>query len=125
MRFVSLSVALLVLCMPSCRSTRPSSSIQFVPFTGESYPPIPLVEVVIYPTRLQLPGKYEELGIVKFEGSRQTVGEAIRRVAAEKGANAIVFEGDNAVLLRLREKPKEMHNDTVFSIPLRSHTSLL
>jgi len=61
----------------------------------------------IYTSRLSLPSKYSEIGSIKFEGAVDT--DALKKLAASKGAEALLLDGNNYILLKFL--PAEVPND--------------
>ena len=79
-------------------------------FVNETYPQTNPSEVIIYEDRLQLPSKYLEIGTIKFEGNPKL--QDIKRQAAEKGAMALILDGNNYILIRLEKKSEEEAYET-------------
>jgi hypothetical protein len=109
MRLMAVALLLLASCAPS------RTYLIFVPFSSTAHPEVNLDVVREYKSRLDLPGRYEEIGVIKLEGkfSKQDVFAT----AAKNGADAIIYEANNAVLFRLIEKsPKEKESTNAKTI---------
>ena len=65
--------------------------------SGDPYKPVPVESVAVYRTAEQVPGKYEEVGLLNSKGGTGWSNEAemvgsMRNAAAKMGANAIILD---------------------------------
>jgi hypothetical protein len=86
----------------SCKSL---NYIHFVPYTNKEFVKTDAGKIEIYDKRLDLPAKYFEIGVLKIEGEHSK--SEILNKAAEKGADAIIFEANNVVLIHFYDKTNE------------------
>ena len=91
-----------------CASVTTTTAL--IMFTNEALPPTNPVDIEIYKSRLELPSKYVEIGTIKFQGNPSI--EEIKKQAAQKGATALILDGNNYILILLDEKMKEESNET-------------
>ena len=103
-----MSFLFFVLFLVHCAPTRTTTRI--IMFVNETYSPTNPSEIIIYENRLQLPSKYLEIGTIKFEGTPKI--ENIKNQAAEKGAMALILDGNNYILIRLEKKSEEEFDET-------------
>ena len=105
-RFVQLLIVALVLLASSilmgCASTKSVTHLQFIPLSSEVFPSIDPGDVKVYSSRLELPGKFIEIGLLKLEGN-VPLGQIVSE-ASKHGADAIIREGNNVTLIRMLEK---------------------
>jgi len=76
--------------------------ITYVSFDNKSYPPQNSDSLKIY--KSELPGKYIEIGALKFEDSPEL--DKIIKKAANIGAMGLIQEGDNYILFIFPNKQK-------------------
>ncbi len=109
-----IAVTLTALFLNGCVSSHPvvGPPYQYVPFSGKELHATNAKDIQIYHSRLELPGPFEEIGVIKLEGPLSN--DEMKAVAAIHGADGIVLEGMNALLIELTQKPKEdgRKNDT-------------
>lgn len=100
-RFLELSSILvfifLLLLLSSCSSSKPFK-MDLIIFDKTLYQATDPSSINIYNSRLDLPNKYLEIGSIKFEGDVDT--EALKKLAASKGAEALLLDGNNYILLK-------------------------
>jgi len=109
-----LAVTSIVICLNACGSSHPVTGpgYQYIPFSTKELSPSKPLDIQVYHSRLELPGPFEEIGAVKME--RQLSEDEMKTIAGSHGADGIVLEGQNALLLKLTQKIKkeERINDT-------------
>jgi len=66
------------------------------------------VNIKIYYSRLEVPGKYFEIGVIKTNVNPEL--ERLQNLAALKGAMAIIREDDNYILIRFFNNKKKVKN---------------
>lgn len=68
-------------------------------------------KIVVYNSRLDIPNKYIEFGTIKFTG--EPIIEDIKRLASEKGADAVIKDANNFILIKYKiEQQEEKPNET-------------
>jgi len=95
-----------VILIVSCKSQQ---YIHFVPYTHEKFEKTDISKIEIFDKRLDLPAKYFEIGVLKIEGEHSK--SEILNEASEKGADAIIFEANNVVLIHFYNKNDEKDKD--------------
>ena len=80
-------------------------SIQFVKYGSETYEKTTPGEIDIVKQRIDITYKYVEIGVFKVVGNIDR--EKIKQEAASYGANAILFETNNVVLIKYLNYEKE------------------
>ena len=89
----------------------------FIPISENSYKSINVDDVIIYYKRLNIRAKSEEIGIIIRTSTLYPNEEEILRLkelSAQYGANGLIVEGKNVVLLRIESKIndlKEAYNE--------------
>ncbi len=86
----------------SCATT--GTYLNYISFNNQTYPPQNPANLVFYKSRIELPEKYIEIGTIKFEGQPKPI--EIKKLAAEKGAMALIKEGNNYILFIFPKKEK-------------------
>jgi hypothetical protein len=79
-----------------------------IKFDSKNYSPTNPAEIIKYSARIDIPEKYVEIGTIKFKGEVDM--NKIKELAAQNGANALLKEGNNYILLFFSEK-KEGQKD--------------
>ena len=100
---------LMVLFLVQCAST-PTTTTTLIMFDDKNYSATNPVDIQVYKSRLELPAKYLEIGTIKFEGNPKI--KDIKKQAAEKGAMALILDGNNYILIRLENKKEEESDET-------------
>ena len=87
--------------------------LEFISFGVTDYEKLDMNELVIYEDRLKIDSNFEEIGVIILNQKYQSkLLPEIKLEASKHGANGIIIEGDNAVLLRiLNKKTKEKNNE--------------
>lgn len=80
-------------------------SLSVIKFDNHTYPKTDPEKIIIYSSRKDIPRKYSEIGTIKFE--RDTKIEFVKQLAGENGAEAILSEGNNYILIIFQEIKKE------------------
>lgn len=101
-------IIVLSVCSPQKESI---SSINVILFNKTQYEPTRPDDIKIYDKRITIPEKFFEIGTIK--SNRTFDDNEIKAIAAEKGAQAILREGGNFILIRFKEKPKENKNEEI------------
>ena len=86
----------------SCSSTNETSKTNVIMFNKENYPPTIYNQLVIYKSRLDIPQKCEDIGIIKYQGNLNI--DEIKYLSASKGADAILQEGNEFILIKFQKK---------------------
>jgi len=86
--------------------------IHFVPYTQEKFEKTDVNKVEIFDKRLDLPGKYFEIGVLKVEGEHNK--NEIMKKAAENGADAIIFEANNVVLIHFIKTKEDEKSEDIY-----------
>lgn len=92
--FILLFASTLTSCYTVFNST---ITPHLIKFDVINYPPTNINEIVIYSARIDIPQKYLEIGTIKFEDEVDI--SKIKELAAQNGANALLKEGNNYILL--------------------------
>lgn len=92
-------------------SAPPPFATDVIMFDKEIYNPTNPIDIKVYTTRLDIPNKYFEIGTIKFQGSPDM--EIIKKSAADKGADAVIRDANNFILIKYKtEKQKENSDET-------------
>lgn len=68
-------------------------------------------DIKIFDKRLDINSEFSELGVIIIEGKNEPNIEEVRLLASENGADGIIKEGKNFVLIKiLSNKEKEIKN---------------
>jgi len=86
----------------SCSVATKTTDPYLIKFDDNNYIPTPVSEIIIYSTRIEIPQKYIEIGTVKYEGEVDIT--KIKEIAAQNGANALLLEGNNYILIYFTEQ---------------------
>jgi PBP1b-binding outer membrane lipoprotein LpoB len=99
-------IQFLVGCVP------PAPSLHFIPYTNEEFQPTEVDKIEVFNRRLDLPKNYIQFGVIKFEG--EVDRNRLKEYAAARGANAILFETNNVILIRYtREEENKDEKDSI------------
>lgn len=94
----------------SCTTPPPFSS-DIIMFDTEIYKPTHPKDIQVYSSRLDIPNKYSEIGTIKFQG--EPIMETIKQSAASKGADAVIRDANNFILIKYKiEQQEEESNET-------------
>lgn len=78
--------------------------MDFISFGNYNYEKIDEELIIRYENRLKIDSKFEELGVVILnQPFKDSFLEEIKNIASSKGANGIIIEGKNAVLLKVEK----------------------
>lgn len=89
----------------------PPFTTDIIMFDKEIYKPTIASDIKIFNSRLDIPNKYSEIGTIKFQGN--PIIEQIQNLAAEKGADAVIKDANNFILIKYKtEKQEEIYNET-------------
>ena len=77
-----------------------NNSISFFPFDAIDYDMVDADNVNVYNNRLEIGNKFEEIGILKVKGYPGI--ESIKEQAASHGADGIVRDGKNYILVKIQ-----------------------
>jgi hypothetical protein len=83
-------------------------------FSKEIYTPTMVNNIKIYEARLEIPDKYYDIGTIKFQG--EPIIAKILEIASEKGADAVIKEFNNFILIRFKTHPKENQSNETKTI---------
>ena len=86
----------------SCSSTNETSKTNVIMFNKENYPPTIYNQLVIYKSRLDIPQKCDDIGIIRYQGEPNI--DEIKYLSASKGADAILQEGNEFILIKFQKK---------------------
>jgi hypothetical protein len=102
-------IIILSLLITSCT---PISSVRYVDFGIGPFPEINSNKIEIYNNILDIQGKYVEVGVVIVKGEISI--EEILSVASQHGANGVIKDGKNYLLLNIHTQPSEgINNDQI------------
>ena len=101
-----LSIFALILST-SCSSVPFSANV--IMFDKEVYAPTNPNNLEIYETRLAIPHKYFDIGTIKYEGSPNIT--RIKELGAQKGADALLKDGKNFILIIYQTREEEKSNE--------------
>ncbi len=109
--FQILLVLLFAFTLISCSASKPviPPSYDLIKFDSKNYSPTDANEIIIYSTRIDIPQKYIEIGTIKFEGEIEII--KVKEMAAQNGANALLKEGNNYILLFFSEQKEGKKDD--------------
>ncbi len=82
-----------------------TSQLTLIRFSADKYEKIPIDKVQLYNNRAELPYKFVEIGTIKY--SSGAIMEKVKQIAGDEGADAIIREGNNYILIKFIDKPKE------------------
>lgn len=91
------SLLFIFLFILSCSSSKPFK-MDLIIFDKTFYEATDPSIINVYNTRLDLPRKYLEIGSIKYEGDVDY--EALKKLASSKGADALLLDGNNFILLK-------------------------
>lgn len=100
-------ITLLLLIFPSCsqRTIATNTPLSVIKFDNHTYPKTDPLKIKLYTSRKDIPEKYIEIGTIKFE--RNAKIEDVKQLAGDSGADAIILEGNNYILIIFQEIKKE------------------
>ncbi|MFC1527545.1 hypothetical protein ACFL5D_02215 [Candidatus Neomarinimicrobiota bacterium] len=84
-------------------SCTPPTKLTYISF-GEEKVIIESTVVVQYETRLEIKSKFKELGVIIVEGMNEPNIDDIGLLASEKGADGILKEGKNYILIKIMDE---------------------
>ena len=90
-------ILILVFLLSACAF---NNSISFFPFDAIDYDMVDADNVNVYNNRLEIGNKFEEIGILKVKGYPGI--ESIKEQAASHGADGIVRDGKNYILVKIK-----------------------
>lgn len=89
----------------------PPFTTDIIMFDKEIYTPTIAGDIKVFNSRLDIPEKYLEIGTIKFQGI--PIIDKIQQLAAEKGADAVIKDANNFILIKYKtEKQEEIYNET-------------
>ena len=109
MNKIFLFLFLFLLLFAGCATTYEVPKTTVIMFDKQKYEPTNPKNIVIYDSRLKITEKYFEIGAIKYQGN--VPGNDIKRIASGQGANAVILEGNNYILIRFYKSKKEKKND--------------
>lgn len=86
----------------SCSSTNEALKTDVIMFNKENYPPTIYNQLVIYKSRLDIPQKCDDIGVIKYQGEPNI--DEIKYLSASKGADAILQNGSEFILIKFQKK---------------------
>jgi hypothetical protein len=99
-----------LLILLSC-TPHPPFATDVIMFEKEIYSSTNPDDIEVYTSRLDIPNKYFEIGTIKYQGV--PIMEKIKSTAASKGADAVIKDANNFVLIKYKlEQEKEDSNET-------------
>lgn len=89
----------------------PPFTTDIIMFDKETYAPTNAADIKVYNSRLDIPNKYLEIGTIKFQG--EPIMEVVKQSAALKGADAVIKDANNFILIKFKtEHQEEKSNET-------------
>ena len=82
-----------------------TSSYRYISYTDESYAPRNTESIEIFQSRLSITSKYNEIGVIKIADDYNL--SRIKHIAAEQGADGIIVDIGNAVLIKFIEQQEK------------------
>lgn len=108
--YKSFLLIIFLIIIASCSPPPPFSS-DVIMFDTEIYSKTNPDDIEVYTSRLDIPNKYFEIGTIKFQGSPDM--EIIKKSAADKGADAVIKDANNFILIKYKiEKQEQKSNET-------------
>ena len=98
-----ISVILLNFCTP------PVSTLSVIMFDNNPYPSTNAQDILVYVSRLELPLKFIEIGTIKFD--YPPFIEEVKTLAATKGADALIKDHKNYILIKYKKEKEEKTNE--------------
>jgi hypothetical protein len=92
----------------------PPMQTQYIIYNNQNYSPTLPEEIKVFAQRLELPKKYIEIGIFKISGTIDKT--QLKVLASKKGANAIILEANNCVLIRYKIQEAEESKDEKYKM---------
>ena len=90
----------------------PNLHFEYISFGDSDYPKTLKTQIIVYEDRLKIDSKFEEIGVIILDTIYpETIMEDIKDAASKYGANGIIIEGKNAVLLIVEKPSAEMEED--------------
>ena len=102
-----LIVSSIILC--NCKSQH---YIHFVPYSQLKFDKTELSDIKVYEKRLDIPSRYTEIGVLKIEGEHPK--SEILNEAAKRGADAIIYEANNVVLIHLAKTEGDEKGEDIY-----------
>lgn len=104
-------IVMIILIITNCTYTVSNSKLTYIKFGDEKTVKSNIELIRHYENRLDIKSGFIELGVIIIEGLNKPDIKEIRFLAAEKGADGILKEGKNFVLIKvLNKNPKEVIN---------------
>lgn len=89
----------------------PPFTTDIIMFDKEIYNPTNPKDIEVYTSRLNIPNKYFEIGTIKYQG--EPIMETIKQSAASKGADALIKDANNFILIKYKiDQQEEKSNET-------------
>jgi hypothetical protein len=88
----------------------PPFTTDVIMFDIEIYPPTSSDDIKYFSSRLDVPTKFIEIGTIKFEGI--PIIRSIQQIAAEKGADAVIRDANNFILIKYQIEEEKKSNET-------------
>lgn len=99
-----------LIIIASCSPPLPFTT-NIIMFDKEVYASTHSADIKVFYSRLDIPSKYVEIGTIKFTG--EPIIEDIKRLASEKGADAVIKDANNFILIKYKtEQQEEKSNET-------------
>ena len=89
-------ILILIISLSSCAN---NASVLFMPFDSNNYGEVDSDNVKVFNNRLEIGNKYDEIGILKVRGFVDI--QTIKERAGFHGANGIVKDGKNYILVKI------------------------
>ena len=89
-------ILILIISLSSCAH---NASVMFMPFDSNDYGIVESENVKVFNNRLEIGNKYNEVGILKVKGYVDI--QTIKERAGFHGANGIVKDGKNYILVKI------------------------
>lgn len=103
--FITISLLLIVMAGCYYKTSNSNTPLSVIKFDNQKYHKTDPEKIIVYTTRKDIPEKYIEIGTIKFERIKSV--DEVKELAAENGAEAIILEGNNYVLIIFKEINKE------------------
>ena len=95
--FSYLIVFCLLIVLNNCA---PNLHLEYISFGAYDYPNTLKSQIIVYENRLKIDSKFEEIGVIILDTiDPNKIMDDIKDMSSKYGANGIIIEGKNAVLL--------------------------
>jgi hypothetical protein len=108
--FINRSILIIASIFLLSYCSSPPFTTDIIMFDKEFYAPTIANDIKVFNSRLDIPNKYSEIGTIKFQGT--PIIERIKELASTKGADAVIKDSNNFILIKYQTKEEVKPDET-------------